>query len=345
MSSIRGPEIETQPIEIDFFRNEDAPWIAGLFREVYGEGYPIRTYYLPEKLIEENAAGRIISSVARTPTGEVVGHDALVLLDPANQIYENAAGAVLPAFRGYRIFPGLFRHSIVEASKRFGVEALVGEPVCSHPHLQKMCLELDFIELGLEVDLMPASAYTTDPNVSGRVSVLQGCFIHKPTAQDAHIPVIYHDKLEYLYAGLEGERTFVHSTDSPAEGSSRGSVKLFDLAQVARIGMDSIGSDFESFIVQVENEAREKGVQVFQVWLPLSSPFAPMATDILRGQGFFLGGISPCRSNGDGLLMQKVSQTPNWEGMVLYSERGKKIGEMIRHDWKCVTKGRKSCIT
>ena len=339
LSKTQGPDTGKRPIEIDFFRAEDAPGIAELFREVYGEGYPIRTYYLPDQLIEENVAGRIISSVARTPAGKVVGHDALVLVDPANQVYENAAGAVLSAFRGYRIFPRLFRHSIVDASKRFGVETLIGEPVCNHPHLQKMCLELDFIELGLEVDLMPAAAYTKDPSVSGRVSVLQGCFIYEPVAQVAHIPNIYRDQLEYLYASLEGERTFVYSKDSPAEGNSRGSVNLFDLAQVARITMESIGPDFESFIVQVENEAREKDIQVFQVWLPLSSPFAPSATDILRARGFFLGGMLPCRATGDGLLMQKVSQTPNWEGMVLYSECGKKIGEMIRHDWKCVTKG------
>jgi len=339
LSKTPGPDTGIQPIEIDFFRKEDAPGIAALFREVYGEGYPIRTYYLPDQLIEENAAGHIISSVARTPTGEVVGHDALILLDPADKIYENAAGAVLPAFRGYRIFPRLFRHSIVDASKRFGVETLIGEPVCNHPHLQKMCLELNFIELGLEVDLMPAAAYTNDPSVSGRVSVLQGCFIYKRLAQNAHIPLIYHDELEYLYTGLEGERTFVYSKDSPAEGNSRGSVKVFDLAQVARIAVDSIGPDFQSFIVNVENEARERGVQVFQVWLPLSSPFTPMATDILRRNGFFLGGILPSRATGDGLMMQKVSQTPDWEGMVLYSERGRKIGEMIRHDWKCVTKG------
>ncbi|MGO8944311.1 MAG: hypothetical protein ACLQJ7_11645 [Syntrophobacteraceae bacterium] len=339
MSKPPGPGTGTLPIEIDYFRNEDAPGIARLIREVYGEGYPIRTYYLPDQLIQENAAGHIISSVARTPTGEVVGHDALVLLDPANHIYENAAGAVLPAFRGYRIFPRLFRHSIVDASKRFGVEALIGEPVCSHPHLQKMCLELNFIELGLEVDLMPATAYTRDPSASGRVSVLQGCFLYKPTAQYAYIPPIYRDELEHLYTVLKGERTFVYSTDLPAEGNSRGSVKIFDLAQVARIAMDCIGPDLESFVVHAENEAREKGIEVFQVWLPLSSPFAPMATDILRGQGFFLGGILPCRANGDGLLMQKVSQTPNWESMVLYSECGRKIGEMIRHDWKCVTRG------
>jgi len=31
----------------------------------------------PEQLIEENAAGRTISSVARTSKGDIVGHNAL----------------------------------------------------------------------------------------------------------------------------------------------------------------------------------------------------------------------------------------------------------------------------
>ena len=75
---------------------------------------------------------------------------------------------------------------------------------------------------------------------------------------------------------------------------------------------------------------------IFQVWLPLASPFVSAATDILRGHGYFLGGMLPCRRNGDGLLMQKVSQAPDWESIALYSERAKRIGEMIRRDWQSV---------
>ncbi|MCX5882185.1 MAG: hypothetical protein NTU74_10405 [Deltaproteobacteria bacterium] len=329
-------ETTRQEIEIDFFRTEDAPGIARLFRQVYGEGYPIRTYYLPDRLIEENAAGHIISCVARTPTGEVVGHNALILLDSATHLYENAAGVVLPTFRGQAIFPRLFKHTIVNISKRFGVEGIVGEPVCNHVHLQKMCLQLDFKESGLEVDLMPAAAYGMEPSAFSRVSVLLGYFMHRPRVQTIQMPMAYRDELSYLYAGLNLERTFVFSTnDLPAEGSSQGSMNLFDLAQVARITIDCIGPDFDPFIFHMESEAREKGMVIFQVWLPLASPFASAATDILRGHGYFLGGILPCWPNGDGLLMQKVSQEPIWEGIVLYSERARRIGEMIRRDWQC----------
>ena len=186
MSETQASETTREEIEIDFFRIEDAPGIARLFREVYGEGYPIRTYYLPDQLVEENAAGHIISCVARTPAGEVVGHNALVLMDPATHLYENAAGAVLPAFRGQAIFPRLFKHTIVNTSKRFCVEGIIGEPVCSHIHVQKMSLQLDFKESGLELDLMPAAAYGKEAGTFSRVSVLLGVF--HAQAQSANHP-------------------------------------------------------------------------------------------------------------------------------------------------------------
>ena len=34
LSKTPGPDTEIQPIELDFFRNEDAPGIERLFREV-----------------------------------------------------------------------------------------------------------------------------------------------------------------------------------------------------------------------------------------------------------------------------------------------------------------------
>jgi len=340
MNETPASDTTRQEIEIDFFRIEDAPGIVRLFSEVYGKGYPIKTYYLPDLLIEENSACNIISCVARTPAGKVIGHNALVLLDSATHLYENAAGAVLPAYRGQGVFPRLFKHTIVNTSKRFGVEGIVGEPVCSHTHVQRMCLELDFKETGLEVDLMPAAAYGMEPGASIRVSVLLGFFMHKPSVQTIHLPMVYRDELEYLYADLNVERTFVSSaSDLPSEGSSEGSIKLFDMAQVARITIDCIGRDFDQFIIRMESEARRKGIVIFQIWLPLVSPFTSAATDILRGHGYFLGGMLPCGRNGDVLLMQKVSQGPDWESIALFSERAERIEEMIRRDWQSVSSG------
>jgi hypothetical protein len=337
MSEIPAIHTSKEEIEIDFFRTGDAPGIARLFRQVYGEGYPIRTYYLPDQLIAENAAGRVISCVARTPAGEIVGHNALVLMDSATHLYENAAGAVLPTYRGQAIFPRLFEYTIVNTSERFGVEGIIGEPVCSHTHVQKMCLRLGFKESGLEVDLMPAAAYGMEPGEAKRVSVLLGYFMHEPTVQTVYLPTVYRDELDYLYADLHVERTFASiGSGLPSAGSSQGSMKLYDMAQVARIRIGAIGPDFDPFLSRLEGEAREKGMAIFQIWLPLASPAASAATDILRGRGYFLGGVRPCFGNGDGLLMQKVGQNPDWEAIRLHSQRAREIGEMIRRDWQRV---------
>jgi hypothetical protein len=291
-------------------------------------------YYLPDRLIEGNAAGEIISSVARTPTGEIAGHDALVVLDPATRLYENAAGAVLPAFRGQGLFFRLFQHSIVDAAKRFSVEGIFGEPVCNHVHLQKMSLQLGFIESGLEVDLMPAAAYAGEPGAPGRVSALLGLFRHDPGRQTVHMPLAYGDELGYLYAAFKADRTFVYSKmELPGAESSQGRLTIFDMAQVARIAIDRIGADFDAFLARMEGDASGKGSEVFQVWVPLSSPFVSSATDILRRHGYFIGGVVPCWINGDALLLQKVSQEPNWRGISLHSERAKRIAEIVKRDW------------
>ncbi|MHC1745483.1 MAG: hypothetical protein AB9873_21000 [Syntrophobacteraceae bacterium] len=338
MSEARASDTKGQEIEIDFFRNEDAPGIARLFQEVYEDGYPIKIYYLPDQLIEENASGRVISCVARAASGEVLGHNALVLMDAATHLYENAAGAVLPTCRGQGVFPRMFKHMIVDAPKRFGVEGIVGEPVCNHTITQKYCLQLGFEESGLEVELMPAAAYGLEGGGSSRVSVLLGYFMLKPRVQTVHMPTAYREQIEYLYVDLSVERTFeVCAPGLPPEGASQGSMNVFDLAQVARIYVDSIGPDFEPFIARQEKDARAKGVAVLQVWLPLASPFTSTATDILRGNGYFLGGVLPCGRNGDSLLMQKLSREPQWEKIALLSERAKRIGDLVKRDWQAVT--------
>ncbi|BBO91339.1 MFS transporter [Desulfosarcina ovata] len=67
-------EIEPgQSWDVFRFEPKDANGVARLFRAVYGDGYPVRTYVEPDLLIRENAAMRVVSSVVRTPGGDIDG--------------------------------------------------------------------------------------------------------------------------------------------------------------------------------------------------------------------------------------------------------------------------------
>ena len=323
---------------VDLFRPEDAEGVVRLFLSVYGEKYPIRTYVEPERLKEENARGATISSVARTETGDIVGHNALFRSAPHDRIYESGAGLVDAGYRGGKgIFTRLVAHGQEVAAHKFGIEAIYGESVCNHPFSQKMCHGLGWITHAVQVDLMPASAYEKEMSAQGRVSVLLDVKTLRSRPHSVHIPYAYRNPLTFIYEGLDDERRFVASEKGlPPNTKTRMQVEIFDFAQVARVAVHEAGYDFASAVHKLEQDIKKKDVQVVQVWLNLAWPWIGNAVDILRERGFFLGGLLPGWFETDGLLMQKTARQPHWEAFHIHFERAQRLLEMVEADWKSV---------
>jgi hypothetical protein len=144
-----------QSWEIFRFEPKDAEGVACLFRTVYGEGYPIRTYVEPDLLIRENAAMRVISSVARTPRGDIVGHAAIYNSAPNPRVYESGATLIHPL---YRLKMGLYlrlqSHGLQLAETLPEVDVVFGELVCNHTVTQKMAEKQRAVFTALEADLI-----------------------------------------------------------------------------------------------------------------------------------------------------------------------------------------------
>lgn len=324
-----------QKYEIDLFRPEDAPGIARLFRMVYGEGYPVKIFTDPERLREENAARRTISSVARTPKGDIVGHTALYNGAPFQGLFEAGASLVASNYRGGIIAFRLLEHSIREAAPRFGIEAVFGEPVCNHVITQKIGARLKSEPCALEVDLMPAEAYTKEKSASGRVATLLAFSVLAPKPQTIYVPGAYEDMVRFIYDGIRHEGRFESSSeDLPEELKTCMDVQIFDFAKVGRFSVEEAGADFLSVFDAREREALDKGTIVHQVWLKLSWPWVGRVVDFLRARGYFIGGVLPRWFDVDGLLMQKVFGTPNWEGIQVFGERSGRILEIVKADWQ-----------
>jgi hypothetical protein len=324
---------------VDRFRPEDAPGVTQLFRAIYGDGYPIRHFVEPDKLIEENLAQRLVSSVARTPKGDIVGHNALFHSAPSEKIFESGAGLVHPLYSGGKgIFTDLGMHGIELAVNELQASALWGEPVCNHIFAQKAIRSVGWECFAVEVDLMPASAYTKDDNVSGRVSTLMFFDELHPRQQQVFVPRVYDEWMKAIYTKLKTPRDILVSTAGPkAELKSDIKVQVFDFAQVARIIGHVIGEDFGNVFDEKQMEALNQKAVVLQVWLPLSDPAASWAVDHLRRQGYFFGGLLPRWFDDDGMLMQKITGRPNWESMRIADDWSMSIVDMAKTDWKAVT--------
>ncbi len=333
------PEARIEPgqdVEIDLFRPADAPGVAELFRLVYGEGYPIPTFRRPELLIQENAAARTISSVARTLRGEIVGHNALYQSAPYRRIYESGAGLVHPAYRGGKgIFTGLIAHGQEIGRTKFGVEAVFGESVCNHVFTQKATAGQGWVPHAIEVDLMPASAYVQERSAQGRVTSLLDVRTLKPRPHRVCLPAVYEGALRFLYDGLDDRRELDFGQGPvPPEAATEIDVQVFSFAGVARLTAREAGADFDACVDAHEKGLRGQGTVVIQVWLKLDWPWVGTAVESLRQRGYFLGGILPRWFDVDGLLMQRIFGRPNWEGIRLYSARAEKILEIVKKDWE-----------
>ncbi len=330
-----------QEYEFDLFRPEDAEGVVKLFLSIYGEGYPIKTFIDPDKLIEENAAGRTVSSVARTLKGDIVGHNALFQSSPNPKIAESGAGGVHAAYRGGAgIFTGMVRHGVEVAARAYQKEAIHTEPVCNHVFSQKLTRRLGCRTTTLEVDLMPAAAYVKEGSARGRVSNLIDFLTLVPFPHTVYLPEQYEEPMREIYGRLDDARTLAESADPiPVSLTTDITPQVFDFARVARLTIREAGSDFADAMDGLEKELRARNVTVIQAWLNLAWPWVGEAVEVLRRKGYFFGGVLPRWYGTDGMLMQKIAGRPSWEGIVIEFEEGARMVEIVKRDWERTMNG------
>ncbi|MFH0822838.1 MAG: hypothetical protein V2B18_08800 [Pseudomonadota bacterium] len=321
--------------EVGLFRPDDAEGVAQLFRTVHGEEYPIKLFYDPVKLTRANREGDYYSIVARSAHGKIIGIHNLFRSAPSRAVYEWGVGLVLKEWRSIGVSAAIELYMMENLVPELGMHTVFGEPVTIHLHMQKHAATHGFETTALEVGLMPGDAYSGEGVTSHRVSTLLSFRIYRNLPRTIFQPVRYNEALRFLYEGFSEGRTFAPSTDPIPFGTvSAANMELFDFAKVARISFPETGSDFAERISELESEAVGKGFIVIQVWLKLTSPWIGEVVNILRAGGYFFGGLLPQWFDDDGLLMQKLFFKPDFESIQLYSDRSRRIWDIVKADWE-----------
>ena len=167
---------------------------------------------------------------------------------------------------------------------RFGIDKIqelpvpgiaFGEAVCNHVFMQKISITLNFRPYALEVDLMPAEAYTTEQSSTGRVSTF---LVFKTFQKQLNTVFVLPQYQLEVKATLRGVSTTTgisawRSADWPSGGESLIKTDYFDFAQTARLEVQHAGSHFGAALADIEDNLVRKGAVVIQVWLNLSWPW------------------------------------------------------------------------
>lgn len=309
---------------------EQAREVRRLFLEVYGEEYPVRLYYEPELLLEANHTGTLLSMIASDQAGKVLGHCALYSSAPNPRLKEVGAALVHPSTRGQGVAVALGLGLMKLIRLENLADWLFTEAVCNHPATQIASAKQGFVETALELSLMPASAYRKEESAQGRVSTMLSFFPLHDSGSSLNVPPLYQKMIASSIAALDIEREISKDKrDSFETGKSVLERWNNEAAGVTRWRVDTVGRDLRDYL--------DSPAEVSQVYFRLSSPNISWAVEEARAGGYFYSGYLPCWFGGDdGLLMQRLTEEPVWDELVLASGRARSFGEVLRSDRQTV---------
>ena len=322
---------------LDLFRPEDAAGVVALYHEIYGDNYNVSSVYDPVKLVNEQEQGDVYRAVARSASGEIVGHTAYARSSPPNRgLYEACQLLVHHDWRGSTLASELTLFAIEQIPQHYQIKYTWGEAVTNHLFSQRIYTGSGHAETGIELDLLPgdAMAQAMRGKNQGRISVVTIFRNYgPPRPQTIYLPAIYNSQLPFLYSGFEHGHSFINSTNPlPSNRLVRARIDLFTAVAVARMTFFQLGGDFSACLTDYEAQSAAAGIRIHQAFLPLTDPGIGAAVDCLRNRGYFLGSVLPCWYGDDGLLMQKLSDEPNIAGTKLFTDRAREILSLVLAD-------------
>lgn len=331
---------EEHPWEIDLFRPDDAQGVVGLYRAIYKECFPLQEVYNADWHIEQAEKGDSYRVVARLPDGSLAGTGALFRSVATNpELYEGGGLIVLEEFRTQNLAIPIMQFMNISLPRIYNLEQIWGEAVCNHLVSQQLTIKSGYTACALEVDMMPEEAYKSlserGMNTGSRVSALVVFQALCPKPQNLYLPLAYQDVIKKIYAPFNFEHSFLEQ-----ETRLKGELDTFAYfttmpgAGMSRITVAQIGTDFAAWLKTVEDELLSQVITVVQVILPLDTLLVDHATEELRKQGYWLGGLMPGWFGHDGFLMQKTIHEPDFSKIKVYSKPGKEILQMVKEDYE-----------
>lgn len=312
--------------EIRRLRPEDALAVARALYRTYGYTYPTEDLYFPDRVARMNESGQLLSVVALTGGGEVVGHYALEFSE-ARRVAECGQAVVIPAHRGVGLLNRM-REALEGEARTLGLVGLFGQPVTSHILSQQMNESFGARVCGLALGLVPRTF--SFKAIRSQLPQRETCMLyfkalHLPSPTRAFPPDRHREILSRTYAHLGLETRF--ACPDRAAGESRASVRFdpswgYGAIQVRRIGDATAGE-----LRRARKDLCEHGrAEVVYLDLPLSQPGCAEICEVAEGEGFFFGGVGPFfLEDGDALRLQYLNCELDASQVQVFSPFGREL--------------------
>ncbi len=327
------------------FQPDDALGVARTIYRTYGGTYPIDDLYSPERIVALNERGELVSAVAVTDSGDVVGHTALKRPD-LGRIAEVGVGVVDPAHRKHGLLERMVTF-LEHEGLELGLAGIYGQAVTTHTYSQRALEVFGFHACGIALGTWPSGfrfkRILTDPRQQRESLALYFKYLPTLPRASVHVPPHHKGILERLYDRLDVPVEFctgpvgtpaVRSRDLDPEGVGRAGVSFLPAFGHGMITIHEAGSGSLTEIRRARSDLSEiAGAEAVYLDLPLTDPGTPALCELAEREGFSFAGLWPLFApDGDILRLQHLTNPLNTDLVRVTDTEGMELLEYINQE-------------
>ena len=280
---------------------KDAVEVSRCFYEVYGYDYGNDTVYEPTRLIEMNEQGLLLTIVASTPEGYVLGTEALERSSTDTLIYEAGMAAVRPEAQHFGVAGSMARYmgGILMKERIPGVWASC---VTSHTYSQRTAPP------GCQACLLMPGNKPADHTLAvpqkqrNTVLLLYKDLNTSPPRPTLFAPEKHKDICNQILEGFGWEPQWGQAQATQPEGTTEAVYDVNRLRGRAVGWATKYGADFVEGARAKHNFLRTRGFSAQYAFLPMTEPYTIQAVEMLESWGYFFNGIFPGTGHNDPYL-------------------------------------------
>ncbi len=330
----QGPAPGTASYAVRLMKPEEAVEVSKCAYMSYGYTYTHESIYYPERIRQLNESGKLVSLVAVTAEGEIVGHIGLIADAHDSSIFEGGMAFVKPSFRGRGCLNRMMDAMIDEAERR-NLTGIYGLATATHKFSQKGIHKYGMFPTALILSkLMPAEYRGIEKASSERrSSVYSFRYLRKPQQTAVYAPPRHREMMAKLYRGISVE-PYLMVPETAAAALPDGDAQLTlstDENKTAKIEIAAYGRAVPEEVRSLVKRLCTERLETIYLYLNLSDPLTALLAEEFETMGFFFGGIIPGSPGNDRLLLQYFNnQVLQYDKLDIATELGRELLAYVR---------------
>lgn len=285
--------VEQEPFTIRRATEADVPGIISLVYNTYRYSYAKEVFYNDVTLAQMLRENKILSVVAETESGAIVGHNAVLLDSPL--LGEAGMAMVDPNYRKSKVFLSmvLFTARLVKTE----YPQILTYTKCVTSHARSQAFVTNFTSSMLQLSVYGHASFVgIKGEANPRESLL---YLVLNFSNDKTEKTIYTPKEHQAIVQQQLSNAKFNITALPYQGNAEkpeNSELLLETMpgrQFAEIKVEKEGADFDSALQKQTVNLRQNGVMTVNLLLPAEASLSPDIDSVLLKNGYFFSGFKP----------------------------------------------------